>query len=106
MIGTKNTNEKKRASLIAAEQSMEKLLKRVGYTGKLVGSSIHEIPCYKVKSNLPNTSDVICASGTKKQENQYTGNELLGIATMHKSNAVPVRKDSNAAIEISQMRRN
>lgn len=106
MTGTKNTKKNKRASLIAAEQSMEKLLKKVGYTGKFVGSSIHEIPSYKIKSNLPKTSDVICASGIKKRENHYTGNELLGIATMHKSNAVPVRKDSNAAIEISQMRKN
>ena len=101
-----NRKRNKTASLIAAEQSMERLLKKVGYVGKFVGSSIHEIPNYKVKSNLPKTSDIICSSGPKKEENRYTGNELLGIATMHKSNAVPVRKDSNAAIEISQMRRN
>ena len=101
-----NRKRNKKASLIAAEQSMEILLRKVGYVGKFVGSSIHEIPSYKVNSNLPKTSDVICSSGAKKEENRYTGNELLGIATMHKSNAVPVRKDSNAAIEISQMRRN
>lgn len=101
-----NRKRNKKASLIAAEQSMEKFLKKVGYVGKFIGTSIHEIPDYKVKSNLPKTSDVICSNGSRKETNYYTGNELLGIATMHKSNAVPVRKDSNAAIEISQMRRN
>jgi hypothetical protein len=34
----------------------------------------------------------------------YTGDKVLGIATMHKSNAVPVFSDEEA-IEISRMRR-
>ena len=34
----------------------------------------------------------------------YTGNKVKGIATMHKSNAVPVFSDEEA-IEISKMRR-
>ena len=36
---------------------------------------------------------------------QYTGDELAGIGTLHKSNMVPVRKDSNDAKEIARMRR-
>lgn len=40
-----------------------------------------------------------------RKEMQYTGNELAGIGTMHKSNSVPVRKDSNDAIDIARMRR-
>jgi hypothetical protein len=35
----------------------------------------------------------------------YTGNKILGIATMHKSNMVPIFNDE-AAIEVAQMRRN
>lgn len=35
---------------------------------------------------------------------QYTGTKILGIGTMHKSNAVPVFSDSEAK-EISSMRR-
>ena len=43
---------------------------------------------------------------TKKEALQYTGKRrLVGIATMHKSNMVPVRKDSNDAKEIARMRR-
>jgi hypothetical protein len=34
----------------------------------------------------------------------YTGDKILGIATMHKSNAVPVFSDEQA-VEISRMRR-
>jgi hypothetical protein len=36
---------------------------------------------------------------------QYTGNKILGIGTMHKSNAVPVFSDEEAKA-ISTMRRN
>jgi hypothetical protein len=35
----------------------------------------------------------------------YTGDKILGIATMHKSNMVPIFNDE-AAIEVAQMRRN
>lgn len=99
--------KKKRASLVAAEKSMENLLKKVGYKGGFVGDSIHNIPKYSVEKNTPKTSDTVCGIGPKKQSNVYTGDELLGVATMHKSNAVPIRKDAkDAAIEISQMRRN
>jgi hypothetical protein len=49
---------------------------------------------------------------TKKEPMQYTGErKLLGIATMHKSNMVPIFEDDNGngkkqATEIAQMRRN
>lgn len=42
--------------------------------------------------------------GFAKPANVYTGGNLLGIATMHKSNMVPVFSQS-AAEEISKMRR-
>jgi len=41
---------------------------------------------------------------TGRISKQYTGTKVLGIATMHKSNAVPVFAEEQA-IEISQMRR-
>ncbi len=41
----------------------------------------------------------------KKEPNRYTGTLIKGIATMHKSNAVPIINDEQAK-EISQMRRN
>jgi len=49
-----------------------------------------------------NTGFVAC---TKPVEgNTYTGEKMKGVATMHKSNAVPVFTD-NEAKEISNMRR-
>lgn len=43
---------------------------------------------------------VTCA----KTSQVYTGDSMIGIASMHKSNLVPVFKESDA-VEISQMRR-
>jgi hypothetical protein len=99
--------KKKRASLVAAEKAMDSLLKRVGYTGKYKGKSVNEIPTYRSDSKVPPTSDKICGNGSKKEANRYTGTEIMGISTMHKSNLVPIRKDNKqSAIDAAQMRRN
>ena len=43
-------------------------------------------------------------NATLKAPNVYTGTKVKGIATMHKSNAVPVFSDEEA-VDISKMRR-
>lgn len=48
--------------------------------------------------------DTGMACATKKEPQKYTGTLIKGIATMHKSNAVPVLNDQDA-IDISRMRR-
>lgn len=48
--------------------------------------------------------DTRAGLATKKQANQYTGDAMLGVATMHKSNSVPVFKQEDAEA-ISKMRR-
>lgn len=99
--------KKKRKSLIRAELEMEAFLKKVGYSGKYQGISVNEIPDYRIKVSGPSTSDKIPGATPKKQESKYSGTELLGIAVMHKSNLVPIRKDNKeSAVEVSQMRRN
>lgn len=40
----------------------------------------------------------------KPEQKVYTGTKILGIGTMHKSNAVPIFSDEEA-VEISKMRR-
>lgn len=98
--------KKKRRSLVEAEKRMEDLLRRVGFTGRYAGKIVNEIPNYKVESNLPKTSDKIPGKTPKKHENVYSGNEIMGISVMHKSNLVPIRRDNKeAAIEAAQMRR-
>jgi len=69
-------------------------------------TSPYRRPVHHLDSKV-RTSDKIPANGAARNKNRYTGDELLGIATMHKSNAVPIRKDSkDAAKDVSQMRRN
>ena len=48
-----------------------------------------------------NTGNV---AATKAEPKVYTGDKVLGIATLHKSNAVPVF-NSQEAVDISSMRR-
>ena len=43
-------------------------------------------------------------SMAKKEEKVYTGTEIMGIAQMHKSNAVPIRNKKSAE-EVAKMRR-
>ena len=48
--------------------------------------------------------DTGLTAATKAEPQKYTGDKMLGIATMHKSNAVPVFTDEQAK-DISSMRR-
>jgi len=54
------------------------------------------------------TSDRIDGHAPQKERNVYSGERtLLGVATMHKSNMVPVFADKkDDAKDIAQMRRN
>lgn len=72
-----------------------------------------KIPSYSLRDRAlrpgsnntdPSLDSMHCCT-SKSPSPKYTGNEIAGIATMHKSNAVPVRKDSTMAVEISRMRR-
>ena len=60
-------------------------------------------PAGRSTAHIPsrNTGDGIAST---KQIPQYTGTKILGIGTMHKSNAVPIFSDEEAQ-DISKMRR-
>jgi hypothetical protein len=51
------------------------------------------------------TSDTIPDSCAKRESQKYTGDLICGIATMHKSNAVPVMRGTKQAEDIAKMRR-
>jgi len=52
------------------------------------------------------TSDVIPCGPTPKRETQkYTGDLIVGIGTMHKSNMVPIMRGTSQAEDIAKMRR-
>ena len=55
---------------------------------------------------LPSLTTAGQGGGTKPiQGKRYTGTKMIGIGTLHKSNAVPVFSDEEA-IAMAQMRRN
>ena len=102
----KSAEEARRARELAAD--WEKLVKKHGTATKIVKT---EKLSYKLttpagrttNTNIPsrNTGDGI---GASKQIPKYTGTKILGIGTMHKSNAVPIFSDDEAK-SISNMRR-
>jgi hypothetical protein len=71
-------------------------------------ASINNIPDYAAAKPSVPLSDKVAAHGPAKEAMTYSGErKLLGIATMHKSNMVPVFADNKqGAIDIAQMRRN
>ena len=56
-----------------------------------------------IKNGTFNTSSD--GKGTAKETQKYTGDLIVGIATMHKSNAVPVMRGTKQAEDIAKMRR-
>ena len=115
------TNYKKRKQKgrtkkdIEAQKYHDKWLRKMGAhpdqitesKKKNANSSILSVPDYRSSGNSVPTSDVIPGGSTAPQERQiYSGERrLLGVATMHKSNMVPVF-DRDDAKDIAQMRRN
>ena len=82
-----DADEKRRQRALAAEPLSYKLSTPIGR------SNTHAIP-----------SRVTPGASTAPVHKVYTGTKVKGIATMHKSNAVPVFSDEEA-VEISRMRR-
>ena len=109
------TNNKKRKvrkktqSLLAAERAHEKYLKKMGIGSRSsVGSEQRSSkPWVTGSSPVESTKPKVVydSSMAKKEEMVYTGTEIIGIAQMHKSNAVPIRGKKQAQ-EVAQMRRN
>ena len=112
MTTTKYNRKKKKpnAKLAKAQAEHEAYLKKLGVgktklpvnkKGERVG--LNDIPDYGTGPRV--TSDTVAGHGPAKQPNTYSGERvLLGIATMHKSNMVPVFADKKEdAKEISDM---
>ena len=104
----KRKQKKKSKSLIAAEKEHEKFLKRMGVGSRSSAGSEQRSSKPWVTGSSPVESAkpkvVYDSSMAKKEEKVYTGTEIMGIAQMHKSNAVPVRNKKSAE-EVAKMRR-
>lgn len=55
--------------------------------------------------NYPSLSNSIDGFAPRKESQQYTGDLIVGIGTMHKSNAVPIMRGTNEAKDLANMRR-
>lgn len=78
------------------------------YSGKKVVKEILTAPVSnnRAGSNHSDIKSVVTPGETcyLKQKKVYTGSAIMGVATMHKSNAVPVFSQEEA-VNISSMRR-
>jgi hypothetical protein len=79
-------------------KKLPKTKKRISRERYVPKKSTREEPQYpSVTSNVADTS--------RKERSYYTGKNLLGIGTLHKSNLVPVFNEEDAK-DMSNMRRN
>ena len=111
----KRKAKNKTKKMLEAEAKHEKWLRKMNAHPEQIAKnkeknanvSILCVPDYSSDSSSLPTSDVIPGGSTAPAERQiYSGERrLLGVATMHKSNMVPVF-DSKDAKDIAQMRRN
>ena len=115
-LTTTRYNSKKKkpnAKQLKAQAEHDKWLRKNGVhldqlaAKKHKGVSINSIPDYKEGARGLPTSDKICGHGPQKESMTYSGErQLLGIATMHKSNMVPIFADKKEdAKDIASMRR-
>lgn len=118
----KSRRKVKTKSLLQAEKQHQEWRVRMGLVHRKTcikpshrGSgerSDKNVPSYQhsvqneAKGSTPFTSTKISyhSSMAKKADKVYTGTEIIGIATMHKSNAIPVRSKKSAE-EVARMRR-
>ena len=111
----KRKAKNKTKKMLEAEAKHDKWLRKMNAHPEQIAESkkknanvsILSVPDYSSSGNSIPTSDVIPGGSTAPQERQiYSGERrLLGVATMHKSNMVPVF-DTKDAKDIARMRRN
>jgi len=110
-LNTKKRTAKKKPGWKQAEAEHQKFLNSLGITDKKKTAkgekyeAMAKTQSYERNPKVVKTSDTIPTGPTARRDgrNRYTGTEIVGIATMHKSNAVPIRRGTKEAIEIAQM---
>ena len=107
-------NTKKRKARKKSQKQLRAEREHQAFIAKIQGSSVSRsttaskpvrvssIPTSPANSTTSSIS--YHSSMAKKEEKVYTGNEIIGIAQMHKSNAVPIRNKKSAE-DVAKMRR-
>jgi hypothetical protein len=88
-----------------AQARHEVWLSSIGVKGRTKLKGVDHVNLREGISPMVPLSNNIAGNGTKKDANVYTGDYIKGIATMHKSNAVPITSREQA-IDSANMRRN
>ena len=110
MAGLIYTNQKsktskkaqaKRAQLLKEQRAIKLQLKAIQPASRM--SFVDPAPAVRTTRHIPslNTGGAVAAM---KPAQVYTGDKIIGLPTMHKSNCVPVFSESEAK-DISAMRR-
>jgi hypothetical protein len=99
----KKPNAKQRAQRASWQALLDKYDIKPGR--KITKSKLPSDPVI-IRRETPNYPSLNSSVGStaKKEPMQYTGDAMLGIGQLHKSNAVPIFKAQDA-IDISKMRR-
>ena len=67
--------------------------------------NVTSLPSYSTECTSVPTSDIVVPIAGKRAANEYSGDYIVGLATLHKSNTVPVGKGDSPE-EYAKMRRN
>lgn len=108
LLNELNDYNRRMRRLNIKEKTLKEYVQYMKGHSRLSKGSIHSLTPqtrYRRESPIVQSGDGIGSALPKKPELKYTGDKLLGIATMHKSNMVPVFKQEDAE-DIANMRRN
>lgn len=87
------------------QSSWEQLMKKYEPKKPVAAKPHREPSAYRRETpQYPSVDSGVTGAVTSAKTQQYTGTAMMGIATLHKSNAVPVFSQEDA-VEISRMRR-
>lgn len=90
----------KRQLLLKEQRAIRKELK----LSKMFSSRTIETDSLLYSTTHIPSRDTGIGNATKKQSNVYSGNAIIGLGTLHKSNCVPIFSEQEAK-DIAQMRR-
>lgn len=98
-------NAKQRALRDSWNELLSKYEPKKSHRGKTTqAKALESPPPFRRDTGSYRSGEMVGGSCSKTESQQYTGTAMIGIATLHKSNAVPVFSTEDA-VEISRMRR-
>ncbi len=96
--------QKPNKRMLEAQARHEVWLASVGVKGRTKLKGVEHVNLRDGISENAKLTNGIAGNGAKKAANVYTGDYFMGIATMHKSNAVPITSREQA-VDSATMRR-